>query len=523
MVFLKKNRRFLVLITCSMALLGLLEILWLRQVWKEQRDNMRQEADYLFQRTVGALQDSLAQRSLFKSRSNATAFTAVDTTLVVLPPPAAMRQLRMKQTTHSVFRSGDEFRSLPRPRDSLHMQQEVQVFVAVTDSLQTAPRQGLDFLLHLKNGPQPTKRGTFIRIERDTIEPDTLIAHYHRALQTAELPLNFNLLQMQEMPEAPVEEKGTFLTEPAFGGLLTPRFYAARFSDFQGYLLRKILPYAAFALLLFGITGAAFFAVFKSLREQQRLAALKNDFISNITHELKTPITTVGLALEALSDFDALKDPHRTQEYLAISKLELERLSLLVDKVLRHSMFEDQAPRLNLQVLDLAGVVRQVLAAMQLQTRHAGVEVAFAPPENETYFVLGDRLHLTSVVFNLLDNALKYGTLETGNWKLEIEGAEASIQESGGLLPVRIQIFLEKEENTVRLSVRDQGPGIAPEFREKIFEKFFRIPSGNTHNVKGHGLGLSYVANVVRSHQGSISVESEEGAGSTFIVVLPAN
>jgi two-component system phosphate regulon sensor histidine kinase PhoR len=235
-----------------------------------------------------------------------------------------------------------------------------------------------------------------------------------------------------------------------------------------------------------------------SLHKQRRLAELKNEFISNITHELKTPIATVGVAIEALKNFNAIDNPERTKEYLEISGNELQRLSLLVDKVLKLSMFENKGIDLKYETLNLHDLVQEVAASLklQLEKHHANLTIT----TNGDVNIAGDRLHLLSVIFNLLDNALKYGKAKP-----------------------EIRVSIDERENDVVMQVADNGIGIAQEYKNKIFEKFFRIPHGDTHNAKGYGLGLSYVAQVIQKHKGKIEVESQQETGTKFIITLPKN
>jgi signal transduction histidine kinase len=289
-------------------------------------------------------------------------------------------------------------------------------------------------------------------------------------------------------------------TDPAMSGIMRRQFYVAEFQEYKGFLFLKILPYILFSFFLFGITSLAFWLIFNGLKKQQKLAEQKNEFISNVTHELKTPLTTVGVALEALDDFEVLRNPDKTREYLQISKMELERLNLLVDKVLRLSMFEQNALQMRPEWLDLAATTGQVIQAMSLQANAVGAVIRF---DQQPCTLLGDKVHLTGVVYNLLDNALKY----CGN-NPEID--------------VSVRNLVKDDQCFARLEVRDNGIGIAPEYHAQVFEKFFRVPMGNVHNVKGHGLGLNYVSAVVRQHGGSIYVESQPGMGSAFIVEIPA-
>jgi two-component system phosphate regulon sensor histidine kinase PhoR len=230
---------------------------------------------------------------------------------------------------------------------------------------------------------------------------------------------------------------------------------------------------------------------------QRRLADIKNDFISNITHELKTPIATVNVAIEAMKSFNVLNDTKRTQEYLDISASELKRLSLLVDKVLKLSMFEKKEIELKKEWFNLHELVKEVMSSMRLQFEKQKTIMSMSIT-GDKLDIKADRLHITSVVYNLLDNALKYSN----------QGS-------------KIDINITSHPQYIELNVSDNGIGISEEFRSKIFEQFFRVPSGDRHNIKGYGLGLSYVNHIVKIHRGLIKVESELGKGSTFSVRLP--
>jgi two-component system, OmpR family, phosphate regulon sensor histidine kinase PhoR len=279
-------------------------------------------------------------------------------------------------------------------------------------------------------------------------------------------------------------------------GFSTPIGFQLSLHNSFNYMFDKLKLPILFSLLLVGITIASFVLLYRNMLKQKRLAELKNEFISNITHELKTPIATVGVAIEALKSFNAMDDPKRTQEYLSISQNELQRLNLLVDKVLKLSMFEKKEIDLKYELINLKDVVDEVTASMRLQIEKYRASVTTNVEGDCT--LQGDRLHLLSVVFNLLDNALKYG----------------------GDAPV-IQISLEEKENSIEMTIADNGIGISPEYKDKVFEKFFRVPHGDTHNAKGYGLGLSYTAHVIKKHRGTIRLATEPGKGATFIITLP--
>ncbi len=288
--------------------------------------------------------------------------------------------------------------------------------------------------------------------------------------------------------------------EPSFNeviiGFSNPIAYKIELGNTNSYLFRRISSPILLSLFIVGFTLFSFILLYKNLLYQKRLGDIKNEFISNITHELKTPIATVSVAIEALRNFSASIDPQRSKEYLDISANELQRLSLLVDKVLKLSMFEKKEVDLKYETLNMQDLINEVSSSLRLQfeKHHAAVSIT---AEGDT-MLEGDRLHLVSVIFNLLDNALKYSREDT-----------------------QIKIVTEGNENIIRLTLSDNGIGIPDEYREKIFEKFFRVPTGNLHNAKGYGLGLSYVAQVVEKHQGTIKVEANEGGGSKFVIVLP--
>jgi Signal transduction histidine kinase len=333
---------------------------------------------------------------------------------------------------------------------------------------------------------------------QDSITVEDITAKYAYLLASEKLNLPFHI----------TAEPGTFpdeLVPPGFEngnevtiGFRKPLTYRVEVDNKNGYILKKLVPQILVSVLLVGLTVLSFALLLRSLVQQRRLTRIKNDFISNITHELKTPIATVSVAIEALRSFDALQDPQRTKEYLAISQNELQRLSFLVDKVLKLSMFEKQQIELKEELVNLAQLVNEVVTSMKLQFEKYKAQVSIQL-DGKDFSIHADRLHITSVLFNLLDNALKYSK---NNPSISVE--------------------LKELENHVELNVTDNGIGIPAEYRKKIFDKFFRVPAGNTHNVKGYGLGLSYVAYVVQRHYGSIEVESQPGIGSRFTVKLPS-
>lgn len=330
--------------------------------------------------------------------------------------------------------------------------------------------------------------------EVDSLQDTLSVAEIHQAYsrrmdkQNTNVPFSISKIQKKEDDDADFNEVTI--------GFSNPVTYKLKLGNTFGYLMKRIDTSIILSLFIITFTILSFVLMYRNLVRQRRLGEIKNDFISNITHELKTPIATVSVAIEALRNFNAKIDAQRTKEYLDISHNELQRLSLLVDKVLKLSMFEKQEVDLKYEVLNMQDLVKEVTSSMRLQfEKHKAVVNVSA--EGDT-MLEADRLHLVSVIFNLLDNALKYSRSS----------------------PV-INITISGKGDKASLVIADNGIGIPQEYHDKIFEKFFRVPTGNLHNAKGYGLGLSYVAHVINKHKGTIEIQSSEDKGSKFVITLP--
>ncbi|MER3465309.1 MAG: hypothetical protein C4329_13770 [Chitinophagaceae bacterium] len=327
---------------------------------------------------------------------------------------------------------------------------------------------------------------------QDSIKVKEIIPAYNKRLEEQNIDVPFSINRYTPANANNIETK----FNEAVIGIRNPIIYKLELGNTFPYLIKKIVTPIIFTLFLIAITVVSFSLVYRSLLNERKLAEIKNEFISNITHELKTPIATVSVAIEALRSFNASIDPEKTKEYLAISANELQRLSLLVDKVLKLSMFEKKEIELKYELLDIKALSDEVTSSMRLQFERHNAQVN-VHTEGDMHLE-GDRLHLVSVLFNLFDNALKY---------------------SNG--SPQINVLVKGNDSTLSLIMSDNGIGVPEEYREKVFEKFFRVPTGNLHNAKGYGLGLSYVAHVIEKHGGTISLAANEHNGSDFIINLP--
>ncbi|MBF9140662.1 sensor histidine kinase [Hymenobacter properus] len=334
-----------------------------------------------------------------------------------------------------------------------------------------------------------------------------LSANYHRELRLrgadATLVLDTMSLPLRRAgasPSAafdrlPTRAGYTVKTPPVSLNPFRELYVRASFQPPTSYILRAMGGLLAGSVLLLALTTGCFWLMLSTILRQKKLSDVKNDFINNMTHELKTPLATVSAAVEALQNFGALNDPAKTQAYLSISRTELQRLSDLVEKVLNIAADERQPLALRPEPVQPAELVNEIVARHQLQ---AAKPVAFDVQAAPAGPVQADPLHLGNVINNLIDNAIKYA-------------GEA----------VAITIRSWQSAAGWHLSVADNGPGIAPAYQEAIFDQFFRVPTGNLHNVKGFGLGLYYVRQVVERHGGRITVHSEPGRGSRFDVLIP--
>jgi two-component system phosphate regulon sensor histidine kinase PhoR len=262
-------------------------------------------------------------------------------------------------------------------------------------------------------------------------------------------------------------------------------------------VLRGMWPVLLAATLSLVLLVLVFVQATRTILRQKRLSDIRNDLVNNLTHELKTPISTIALACEALSDPSLTRTEDQVRKYTAMIRDENKRLGALVENVLQSAVEDSGHMVLKPVELDVHDLVKDVVrnATMQVQRRNGTITTDL---KAEAHRVWGDRIHLTNLLYNLVDNAVKYCREEP-----------------------RIHIATRNDREGVWLSVSDNGIGIPAGEREKIFDRLYRIPTGNVHNAKGYGLGLSYVRAVARRHGGRVELESTPGQGSTFHVCIP--
>jgi two-component system phosphate regulon sensor histidine kinase PhoR len=229
----------------------------------------------------------------------------------------------------------------------------------------------------------------------------------------------------------------------------------------------------------------------KIIQKQKELAEIKNDLISNITHEFKTPLATISVALEGIQRFNTNNDTEKSKKYTEMSKTEVDKLTFMVEKLLETATLDSDNLQLNLEETDLVSLIEKASTINSELTN--GKEITFTSNEEE-YLVNVDRFHFENALNNIIDNAIKYG----GN---------------------KIEVRLEASNSEVNINIKDNGKELTKQQASKIFEKFYRVPKGNTHDVKGFGIGLYYSKNIIEKHGGSIDVSV--GDGTEFSINIP--
>lgn len=278
---------------------------------------------------------------------------------------------------------------------------------------------------------------------------------------------------------------------------LTPEHLLIYIYEDNNYIIKQLGSVIIASVIFTVIIISAFWLTVRTMFTQKKLSEIKSDFINNMTHELKTPLATISLAIDALTNEKVIHDTEKIRYYSGMIKDENKRMNKQVEKILQAARIERQEVKLNLQTLNAHDIIRKVAdnLELQIQEKMGSLTLKLAATK---HMVNADEVHFSNIIFNLLDNAIKYSK---DSLKIEVE-----THQQGGMLAIK---------------VRDNGIGMNKETQARIFEKFYRAHTGNLHNVKGFGLGLSYVKAMVEAHGGKIKVDSTVNKGSTFTVSFP--
>ena len=271
-------------------------------------------------------------------------------------------------------------------------------------------------------------------------------------------------------------------------------YFGVLFPTKTGYIINNMETWVFSSLLLLVVTGFFGYAMFVILK-QNRLSEVQKDFINNMTHEFKTPISTISVSAEVLNNPEIISKPEKLSKYAGIIQSENNRLKKQVDRVLQMAVVDREKINLKYEMVDLHDMIDTIVDTFKIANNGVRIDCQLNAARHT---VVGDPLHISNIVYNLIDNSIKY------------------CHESP-----EIQIATYDDISGIKMSVTDNGIGIREEFQRKIFRKFYRIPTGNIHDVKGFGLGLNYVSHMLKSHGGKISIKNNPEKGCTFTIFLP--
>lgn len=491
----RKNRPIIVLMLSSIVVLMLLQVLWLRAVYEDYYNGLKQETNLLFASTVSELVDSLIWKGASQVRG---------------PLLPVIDSLKEETSRKLIFRRMDLQEALSEDRKEPKF--SIQVIVDSTTKITDFSNEGTVRVISSDTnlasdsirriirpiilGADSLKGQRFeINLRRDLVELELIEEVFNKRLKEEGYYLTATISKLDSSTKYKPENNDWLQLDDVsipFG----VRFQA-NFEQYKGYLLKKMLPTFLFGLLALSLVIVSFVFLYRSILQQQRLHALKNDLINNITHELKTPVATVGVVLEALENFGADQKASTKQEYIQIAQNELNRLSKMAESILKSNVLGQQNDQK--QAIDFDDLVSEQLISFKPILVAKGFTVEMHK-QNSDYFMQGFEESLKLMVYNLLDNAIKYSPAAK-----------------------KISIRLSLNEGILQFEIEDQGIGIAEKFHGDIFEKFIRVPQKNIHDVKGYGLGLAQVNSAVKQHKGKIYLKSSLGKGTNFTIQLPIN
>ncbi|MEC4115891.1 two-component system, OmpR family, phosphate regulon sensor histidine kinase PhoR [Myroides phaeus] len=269
------------------------------------------------------------------------------------------------------------------------------------------------------------------------------------------------------------------------------------FPEKSKYLFSSLIGITFLSILFTIVIIAAYLNAINQLIKQKQISEIKTDFINNMTHEFKTPIATINLALDAIKNPKVINDPEKVDRYLQMIRDENKRMHAQVENVLRISKLERREFDVEKEAMDVHEIIEDAVEHVSLIIQDRGGEINLHLDARRSD-VLGNDFHFTSVIVNILDNAIKYSAD----------------------IPI-IDVYTENVKEYILIKVKDNGVGMSKQAQKRIFDKFYREHTGDLHNVKGHGLGLAYVQQIVEVHNSQVYVESEKGKGSTFIIKMP--
>jgi two-component system phosphate regulon sensor histidine kinase PhoR len=330
-----------------------------------------------------------------------------------------------------------------------------------------------------------------LKISNDTINIKRINELLNEELKRKNIDISYRL-QSQNKPIDSVNSIEELWVESHSAFLPPNSVLKMQFSNETLTVLKRIYVGVLISFLLVGAVISCLFYLLKIIRDQKQLAEIKNDFISNITHEFKTPIATIGVALEGVKNFNRNDDKDKTEQYVDISNQQLSKLNVMVEKLLETATLDSGSLELHIEQCNINDLLNILVQKHQLQTQEKTIETEIC---SKNVAAMIDVFHFENAINNILDNAVKYG----GD---------------------KIILTLGESNKAIEITVSDNGTGLLKEEKDKIFEKFYRVPKGNQHDIKGYGIGLYYAKKIIEKHNGEIQLDLNPAA-TTFKISIP--
>ena len=481
---LSKRIRFIVLIVaCSLAGIFLFQCYWLYNSYLLSTKQFENDVQEVLQKlqTAHVVSELKAEGNITGSNTESS-------------------KAKISMLTRVLQYMPDQF-----PTDSATSRSR-SIFYSFVDTLPEKPNAGLRNKIQFK-GKKLTistgynyKKNEFAALEQHLrTELDTLLKNQGIYSTFAFKLSNASAKGDNFISDSTLFANSTKKKFQVFIGLSKPYLLQITVSNHFQYVFKQMQWVLLASVLMIGITILAFVYMLRTIFQQKKLSEIKTDFINNMTHEFKTPISTVSLAVEAMKSFDVMKKPEQAKEYLDICEHELKRISVMIEKVLRMAAFERSEIKLSLQKKNIGKLINDVATNMRPQLEQRNASLSIKPTTGKTEAMI-DADHFSNVIYNLIDNSLKYTD----------EPPE-----------IEITYGINAGENLLEIVIGDNGIGIPEAYHDKVFDSFFRVPTGNLHKVKGFGLGLNYVAGIVKKHNGTIELKSSIGKGTFFIITVP--
>ena len=416
------------------------------------------------------------------ANSNSTGYTSFQTKTLSLKPSSIPKAILLRSDRNSVDAASRSLQEVVRNR---YVYQKALLDEVIYNILYTANEKSLKERINFKLLDQDL---------RAELLNNGISIPYHFVVETSDGR------EIYRCPDYTDEGKEYSYTQIPFRNDPPTRMGVVKihFPDTSSYIFSNV-KFMIPAIFFTGALLVTFIFTIVIIFRQKRYTEMKNDFVNNMTHELKTPIASISLAAQMLNDKSIHKSEATMSHLGGVVADETKRLRFLVEKVLQMSMFDRKDAVFKKKELDLNELVETIANSFTLRVEHTGGKIytAIEAVESKIYV---DEIHFQNVIFNLLDNAVKYRNPDK---------------------PLYVYIKTWDDEKNLYLSIRDTGMGIKKENLRKIFDKFYRVHTGNRHDAKGFGLGLAYVRKIVQLHKGNINVDSEFGKGTTFTISLP--